>query len=165
MALIAPSSHLNHRLFRELRAAHGLNLFSREFQSRWSPRWPVWRQPRQRRLRWPVLTGRDRSPSLPRQAAQHPPRGSTSPTPAGLTVAPRHPQVEPRCRLFSDRYSRFRGGHRWLARSAATTKPRRPRAKTCCFFSSFKTLPTRTRLTPRTLSQCPGECLRWPVFR
>jgi site-specific DNA recombinase len=38
-------------------------------------------------------------------------------------------------------------------------------AKTCCFLSSFKTLPIATRLTPRALCQCPGEDLHWPVFR
>ena len=50
----------------------------------------------------------------------------------------------------------------WICRSG---QPSRPRAKTCCFFSSFKTLAMPTEATSLCGSQCPGRYSRWPVFR
>ncbi len=50
----------------------------------------------------------------------------------------------------------------WMRRS---DQPSRPRAKTCCFFSSFKTLAMPTEPTSLRGNQCPGRYSRWPVFR
>ena len=50
----------------------------------------------------------------------------------------------------------------WMRRS---DQPSRPRAKTCCFFSSFKTLAMPTEPTSLRRIQCPGRYSRWPVFR
>jgi hypothetical protein len=50
----------------------------------------------------------------------------------------------------------------WMRRS---DQPSRPRAKTCCFFSSFKTLAMPTEPTSLRGIQCPGRYSRWPVFR
>src|ERR1035437_4975726 len=50
----------------------------------------------------------------------------------------------------------------WIRRS---DHPSRPRATTCCFFSSFKTLAMPTELTSLRRRQCPRRCSRWPVFR
>src|SRR5271157_3367440 len=50
----------------------------------------------------------------------------------------------------------------WIRRS---DHPSRPRAKTCCFFSSFKTLAMPTEPTSLRRRQCPRRCFRWPVFR
>lgn len=50
----------------------------------------------------------------------------------------------------------------WIFRSG---QPSRPSAKTCCFFSSFKTLAMPPEATGRRGSQCPGRYSRWPVFR
>src|SRR5271167_2135947 len=41
----------------------------------------------------------------------------------------------------------------WMRRS---DHPSRPRAKTCCFFSSFKTLAMPTEATDLRRRQCPG---------
>src|SRR5271157_3084341 len=50
----------------------------------------------------------------------------------------------------------------WIRRS---DHPSRPRATTCCFFSSFKTLAMPTEPTSLRRRQCPRRCFRWPVFR
>src|SRR5664279_1308546 len=50
----------------------------------------------------------------------------------------------------------------WIRRS---DHPSRPRAKTCCFFSSFKTLAMPTEPTSLRRRQCPRRYSRWPVFR
>src|SRR6266487_1687253 len=50
----------------------------------------------------------------------------------------------------------------WMRRS---DQPSRPRAKTCCFFSSFKTLAMPTEPTSLRGIQCPRRRSRWPVFR
>jgi hypothetical protein len=44
-------------------------------------------------------------------------------------------------------------------------QPSRPSAKTCCFFSSFKTLAMPTEVTSLHGCECPGCHSRWPVFR
>src|SRR5438876_9371386 len=44
-------------------------------------------------------------------------------------------------------------------------QPSRPRAKTCCFFSSFKTLAMPMEATSLRGCQCPRRRSRWPVFR
>src|SRR5450759_4450012 len=57
----------------------------------------------------------------------------------------------------------------WIRRS---DHPSRPRAKTCCFFSSFKTLAMSTEATSLRRSQCPDMATvgrfsgdtHWPVL-
>jgi hypothetical protein len=50
----------------------------------------------------------------------------------------------------------------WIRRS---DHPSRPRAKTCCFFSSFKALAMPTEPTSLRGNQCPERRSHWPVFR
>src|SRR5437016_13879738 len=47
----------------------------------------------------------------------------------------------------------------WIRRS---NHPSRPRAKTSCFFSSFKTLAISPMATSLRGSQCTGRYFRWP---
>ena len=47
----------------------------------------------------------------------------------------------------------------WIRRS---DHPSRPRAKTSCFFSSFKTLAISPMATSLRGSQCTGRYFRWP---
>src|ERR1039458_5516388 len=49
----------------------------------------------------------------------------------------------------------------WIRRS---DHPSRPSAKTCCFFSSFKTLAMPTEPTSLRGNQCPGRRFHWPVL-
>src|ERR1700722_16193961 len=50
----------------------------------------------------------------------------------------------------------------WMRRS---DQPSRPRAKTCCFFSSFKTLAMPTESTSLRGIQCPGRLLSLAGFQ
>jgi hypothetical protein len=50
----------------------------------------------------------------------------------------------------------------WICRSG---HPSRPRAKTCCFFSSYKTFAMPSEVTSPRGCKCPGRYSRWPVFR
>src|ERR1017187_115965 len=50
----------------------------------------------------------------------------------------------------------------WMRRS---DQPSRPRAKTCCFFSSFKTLAMPTEPISLRRRQYPRRYSSWPVFR
>src|SRR5271155_915582 len=50
----------------------------------------------------------------------------------------------------------------WMRRS---DQPSRPRAKTCCFFSSFKTLAMPTEPTSLRGIQCPGRLLSLAGFQ
>jgi hypothetical protein len=51
----------------------------------------------------------------------------------------------------------------WIRRS---DQPNRPRAMTCCFFSSFKTLLTSPRVSTLGSELTSWTAVyRWPVFR